>query len=95
MEFASTLRAEINCGFALLRDIATGRDLKKFLTVRIMLSLYFLVIFNNSFLVLDIINVRIIRIFIELYSCVSGHCCFVGSVNCGKLVQFLNVVLHK
>ncbi|CAK9319106.1 unnamed protein product [Citrullus colocynthis] len=32
LEFASTLRAEINCGFALLRDIATGRDLKKFLT---------------------------------------------------------------
>ncbi|XP_038877461.1 reticulon-like protein B1 [Benincasa hispida] len=31
LEFASTLRAEINCGFALLRDIATGRDLKKFL----------------------------------------------------------------
>lgn len=32
LEFASALRAEINCGFALLRDIATGRDLKKFLT---------------------------------------------------------------
>ena len=33
LEFASALRVEINRAFALLRDIASGRDLKKFLSV--------------------------------------------------------------
>ncbi|CAA0838201.1 Reticulon-like protein B2 [Striga hermonthica] len=33
LEFASALRTEINRGFAVLRDIASGRDVKKFLSV--------------------------------------------------------------
>lgn len=33
LEVAAALRIEINNGFALLRDIVTGRDLKKFLIV--------------------------------------------------------------
>ncbi|GER30323.1 reticulon-like protein [Striga asiatica] len=33
LEFASTLRIEINHAFAALRDIASGRDVKKFLSV--------------------------------------------------------------
>ncbi|MBA0689742.1 hypothetical protein Goari_007457 [Gossypium aridum] len=33
MEFAQALRFEINRAFAVLRDIASGRDLKKFLSV--------------------------------------------------------------
>ncbi|MFQ6626529.1 hypothetical protein Gotur_005948, partial [Gossypium turneri] len=33
LEFAQALRFEINRGFAILRDIASGRDLKKFLSV--------------------------------------------------------------
>ncbi|XP_027340140.1 reticulon-like protein B2 [Abrus precatorius] len=33
LEFASALRLEINCAFSVLRDIASGRDLKKFLSV--------------------------------------------------------------
>ncbi|XP_061337810.1 reticulon-like protein B2 [Gastrolobium bilobum] len=33
LQFASALRLEINCAFAVLRDIASGRDLKKFLSV--------------------------------------------------------------
>ncbi|KAK4400910.1 Reticulon-like protein B2 [Sesamum angolense] len=33
LKFASALRIEINHGFAVLRDIASGRDLKKFLSV--------------------------------------------------------------
>jgi hypothetical protein len=33
LEVASAVRAEINCALAVLRDIASGRDLKKFLGV--------------------------------------------------------------
>ncbi|KAL5718760.1 Reticulon-like protein B2 [Ranunculus cassubicifolius] len=33
VEVASALRKEINCAFSVLRDIASGRDLKKFLSV--------------------------------------------------------------
>jgi hypothetical protein len=33
LEVAAALRIEINHGFAILRDIVTGRDLKKFLIV--------------------------------------------------------------
>lgn len=33
LQFASALRTEINQAFAVLRDIASGRDLKKFLSV--------------------------------------------------------------
>lgn len=33
MEFAQALRFEINRAFTVLRDIASGRDLKKFLSV--------------------------------------------------------------
>ncbi|KAJ7962475.1 Reticulon-like protein [Quillaja saponaria] len=33
LQVASALRTEINRGFAILRDIASGRDLKKFLIV--------------------------------------------------------------
>lgn len=33
LEIASALRAEINLAFSVLRDIASGRDLKKFLGV--------------------------------------------------------------
>ncbi|XP_011026963.1 PREDICTED: reticulon-like protein B2 [Populus euphratica] len=33
LQIAAALRIEINQGFAVLRDIASGRDLKKFLTV--------------------------------------------------------------
>lgn len=33
LQFASALRLEINQAFAVLRDIASGKDLKKFLLV--------------------------------------------------------------
>jgi hypothetical protein len=33
LEVAAALRIEINQGFSILRDIVTGRDLKKFLVV--------------------------------------------------------------
>lgn len=33
LKFASALRIEINQAFAVLRDIASGKDLKKFLSV--------------------------------------------------------------
>lgn len=33
LQIANALRIEINRGFAVLRDIASGRDLKKFLSV--------------------------------------------------------------
>ncbi|CAI9771781.1 unnamed protein product [Fraxinus pennsylvanica] len=33
LKFASALRIEINCAFSTLREIASGRDLKKFLSV--------------------------------------------------------------
>lgn len=33
LQIASALRIEINRAFAVLRDIASGRDLKKFLSV--------------------------------------------------------------
>lgn len=36
LEVAAVLRIEINQGFAILRDIVSGRDLKKFLIVCIM-----------------------------------------------------------
>lgn len=36
LEVAAALRIEINQGFAVLRDIVTGRDLKKFLVVCIL-----------------------------------------------------------
>ncbi|XWS48867.1 hypothetical protein CRYUN_Cryun13aG0113300 [Craigia yunnanensis] len=38
LEFAQALRFEINWAFAVLRDIASGRDLKKFLSVCCLLS---------------------------------------------------------
>ena len=37
LQVASALRIEINQGFAVLRNIASGRDLKKFLIVCIIL----------------------------------------------------------
>lgn len=33
LEVASALRAEVNCALAILRDIASGKELKKFLGV--------------------------------------------------------------
>ncbi|KAF5451668.1 hypothetical protein F2P56_026758, partial [Juglans regia] len=36
LQVAAALRIEINRGFVVLRDIMTGRDLKKFLIVRIL-----------------------------------------------------------
>ncbi|KAJ4823965.1 Reticulon-like protein B5 [Turnera subulata] len=33
LKIAAALRLEINCGFAVLRDIASGKDLKKFLMI--------------------------------------------------------------
>ena len=38
LQFASDARVAINQTFALLRDVASGRDLKKFLSVRFFLS---------------------------------------------------------
>jgi len=34
LQIASALRIEINRGFSALRDIGTGKDVKKFLVVR-------------------------------------------------------------
>lgn len=42
LQAVNALRIEINCGFAVLRDIASGRDLKKFLIVCICVSSVFL-----------------------------------------------------
>ncbi|GMH00468.1 hypothetical protein Nepgr_002307 [Nepenthes gracilis] len=65
LEFASALRFEINRGFAALREIASGRDLKKFLTVIAGLwvlsfvgsSWNFLTLFYLSFVLLHIVPV--------------------------------------
>lgn len=39
LQFAAALRIEINRAFSVLRDIASGRDLKKFLSVSFCLYL--------------------------------------------------------
>lgn len=65
LEFASALRYEINRGFASLREIASGRDLKKFLSVVAglwILSIVgsccnFLTLFYLSFLLLHTVPV--------------------------------------
>jgi len=38
LQLASGLRIEINRGFTVLRDIASGRDLKKFLLVNLFVN---------------------------------------------------------
>ncbi|KAF5460606.1 hypothetical protein F2P56_020464 [Juglans regia] len=45
LQIAAALRIEINCAFAVLHDIASGRDLKKFLSV--IAGLWFLSIVGN------------------------------------------------
>nr|KJB52212.1 hypothetical protein B456_008G250900 [Gossypium raimondii] len=72
MEFAQALRFEINRAFAVLRDIASGRDLKKFLSV--IAGLWILSIVGSwcNFLTLFYIGIEvsfICFVFSPLYTC--------------------------
>ena len=49
LEIVSALRIEINQGLAAIRDIASGKDLKKFLAVRSASCFYCLLLILNEF----------------------------------------------
>lgn len=92
MEIVSALRIEINKGFAALRDIASGKDLKKFLAVSLFLlqsliiyDLFFIFIFYKYFLV-ELICWRVYY---------SGYYWVVVRVNRHQLLQLFDIGLHK
>ncbi|KVH95363.1 reticulon-like protein B1 [Cynara cardunculus var. scolymus] len=62
MQIVSALRIEINRGFAVIRDIASGKDLKKFLSV--IAGLWFVSIIGSCYNFLTLIYI----IFVVLFS---------------------------
>ena len=56
MQVVNALRIEINRGFAVLREIASGRDLKKFLIVCICVSSIFLICLNFSVIIFNSVD---------------------------------------
>nr|KJB19088.1 hypothetical protein B456_003G084400 [Gossypium raimondii] len=99
LEFVMALRFEINRAFAVLRDIALGRDLKMFLSVcyflvSLILNTRFIclaIICHYSFMIVHFIYMKILE---RRCDC-SGYCWIMGLVYCGKLVQLLDSVLHS
>lgn len=63
LQIANSLRIEINRGFAILRDIASGRDLKKFLSV----SAFDHINYNSIPAVSSVVCIIIIYLFIFNY----------------------------
>jgi len=61
MEIVSSLRIEINRGFAALRVIASGKDLKKFLSV--IAGLWFVSIISNSCNFLTLVYISFVLLF--------------------------------
>ncbi|KAI3727677.1 hypothetical protein L6452_16295 [Arctium lappa] len=62
MQIVSALRIEINRGFAVIRDIASGKDLKKFLSV--IAGLWFVSIIGSCYTFLTLVYI----IFLVLFS---------------------------
>ena len=56
LQVVNALRIEINRGFAVLREIASGRDLKKFLIVCICVSSIFLICLNFSVIIFNSVD---------------------------------------
>ena len=90
LEAASVLRIEINHVFAILREIGTGRDIKKFLTVswsvlhpyvKLCFKLESYPFISNSILFCFIFHL-------------SGYCWIVVYLNYWELLQFLDIVLY-
>nr|GEU93141.1 reticulon-like protein B1 [Tanacetum cinerariifolium] len=61
LEIVSALRIEINQGLAAIRDIASGKDLKKFLCV--IAGLWFLSIISNCYSFLTLVYISVVLLF--------------------------------
>ncbi|KAI3501357.1 hypothetical protein L1887_29223 [Cichorium endivia] len=61
LEIVSSLRIELNQGFAALRDIASGKDLKKFLSV--IAGLWFVSIISNCYSFLTLVYILVVLLF--------------------------------
>ncbi|KAL4570730.1 hypothetical protein LXL04_026391 [Taraxacum kok-saghyz] len=61
LEIVSSLRIELNRGFAVLRDIASGKDLKKFLSV--IAGLWFVSIISNCYNFLTLVYILVVLLF--------------------------------
>ncbi|KAI3710761.1 hypothetical protein L2E82_40554 [Cichorium intybus] len=61
LEIVSSLRIELNQGFAALRDIASGKDLKKFLSV--IAGLWFVSIISNCYSFLTLVYIMVVLLF--------------------------------
>ncbi|CAH1429247.1 unnamed protein product [Lactuca virosa] len=61
LEIVSTLRIELNKGFAAIRDIASGKDLKKFLSV--IAGLWFVSIISNCYNFLTLVYILVVLLF--------------------------------
>ncbi|KAM0059960.1 hypothetical protein Hdeb2414_s0005g00187081 [Helianthus debilis subsp. tardiflorus] len=61
MEIVSALRIEINRGLAAIHDIASGKDLKKFLSV--IAGLWFVSIISNCYNFLTLVYISIVLLF--------------------------------
>ncbi|CAL5339958.1 unnamed protein product [Camellia sinensis] len=82
LQVASALRIEINRALVVLRDIASGKDIKMFLG------------FGCIALVSGLMWLLISRCIPDTnYLC--RNCWLVGCVTFGKLLQFLDLVLHR
>ncbi|XP_076929213.1 reticulon-like protein B2 [Bidens hawaiensis] len=61
LEIVSSLRIEINRGLAAIRDIASGKDLKKFLSV--IAGLWFVSIISNCYNFLTLVYILVVLLF--------------------------------
>ncbi|XP_076951897.1 reticulon-like protein B2 [Bidens hawaiensis] len=61
LEIVSSLRIEINHGLAAIRDIASGKDLKKFLSV--IAGLWFVSIISNCYNFLTLVYISVVLLF--------------------------------
>ncbi|KAL7608776.1 hypothetical protein Lser_V15G09943 [Lactuca serriola] len=61
LEIVSSLRIELNKGFAAIRDIASGKDLKKFLSV--IAGLWFVSIISNCYNFLTLVYILVVLLF--------------------------------
>lgn len=61
LEIVSSLRIELNQGFAALRDIASGKDLKKFLSV--IAGLWLVSIISNCYSFLTLVYIMVVLLF--------------------------------
>ena len=85
VNFASSLRLEINKALAVAHDIALGKDLKVFLKV-----CFSICIGIHQFLNLYLKGWK------SFVNCVLiiGGCCFMGTLYCWRMVPHLNFDLH-